>query len=177
MNWLTADSHFGHTNIIKYCNRPFDSAQEMDRYMIEQWRTRVQPQDHVFHLGDIGAPHPGYLHRILQQLPGRIHFIRGNHDNGRIMRVVEPRCVWVKDIWHSSLQADGKKVNLTLCHYPMKSWSKSFHGAVHFFGHVHEQMRFGDGRSLNVGVDQWDFAPVRLERALEELEGREPFDL
>lgn len=25
--WFTADLHFGHTNIIRYCERPFADAQ------------------------------------------------------------------------------------------------------------------------------------------------------
>jgi len=173
MNWFTADPHFGHANIIKYCNRPFASVQEMDQYIIKKWQEVVSPQDHVFHLGDFGLADPQYLHRILQQLPGRIHYIRGNHDSGAVVRVLEPRCVWIKEIWHGRLKAGGQRVNLTLCHYPMKSWSKSGHGAIQLFGHVHEHYKFGDGKSLNVGVDHWGFAPVALETIVKELDKRE----
>jgi calcineurin-like phosphoesterase family protein len=30
MLWFTADSHFGHTSILDYCQRPFGSVEEMD---------------------------------------------------------------------------------------------------------------------------------------------------
>ena len=35
--FFTADPHFGHTNIIRYENRPFASAEEMDQELIRRW--------------------------------------------------------------------------------------------------------------------------------------------
>jgi calcineurin-like phosphoesterase family protein len=34
--WFTADFHFGHGNIIRYCNRPFQSVEEMDRTILDR---------------------------------------------------------------------------------------------------------------------------------------------
>lgn len=51
--WLVSDTHFNHSNIIKYCNRPYQSVSEMDWDMVEKWNSVVKPNDHVYHLGDV----------------------------------------------------------------------------------------------------------------------------
>lgn len=50
--FFTSDCHFDHANIIKYCSRPFESADEMNRQLILNWNKVVQWDDTVFILGD-----------------------------------------------------------------------------------------------------------------------------
>lgn len=52
MIWFTADTHFGHTNILKPCDRPWDSVDEHDSGLIANWNGRVDPKDKVYHLED-----------------------------------------------------------------------------------------------------------------------------
>lgn len=40
---------FGHSNILKYCNRPFSSLSKMDEIMLERWNRTVKPNDFVYH--------------------------------------------------------------------------------------------------------------------------------
>ena len=47
--WVISDTHFGHENIIKFCNRPFSNAEEMDECMIDRWNETVKPTDEVIH--------------------------------------------------------------------------------------------------------------------------------
>ena len=50
--FFTADTHFGHANIIKYCHRPFATVEEMDDALVRNWNAVVSPDATVFHLGD-----------------------------------------------------------------------------------------------------------------------------
>ena len=50
--FFTSDTHFNHANIIKFCERPFGSIEEMNEALIANWNRVVGKDDIVFHLGD-----------------------------------------------------------------------------------------------------------------------------
>lgn len=56
--WLTSDTHYGHENIIAYCNRPYGSAAEMSYDFARRWNDIVAPEDLVYHLGDFAMGDP-----------------------------------------------------------------------------------------------------------------------
>jgi len=76
-----SDHHMFHTNIIKYCNRPFVDTDEMHKFSIEEWNSVVTPDDIVIHLGDyICGGTKEQVTEITQQLNGTKILITGNHD-------------------------------------------------------------------------------------------------
>jgi len=50
--WFTADTHFGHSNIIKYTKRPFRTVDQMNEVLIRNWNSRIGKKDIVIFLGD-----------------------------------------------------------------------------------------------------------------------------
>ena len=48
MIYYTADLHFGHSNVIKLCSRPFSLIEKMDETLIANWNAKV-------HNGDING--------------------------------------------------------------------------------------------------------------------------
>ncbi len=54
--YFTADTHFNHANVLKYCARPFASIDEMNRELIARWNALVGPEDTVYHGDARGNP-------------------------------------------------------------------------------------------------------------------------
>ena len=158
-NWYTADTHFGHANIIKYCDRPFESTEEMDEFIIRSMSESVDDDDDLWILGDFAFGRQtkavGYLSRVFDLLPGRKHLVVGNHDYRRTRALP-----WSSV--HDIAQIKDGNTHLTLCHFPMLTWNRARDGALQLFGHVHNDWQ-GSRNSVNVGVDVWGFKPVQLE--------------
>ena len=80
MYFFTADQHFGHENIIRFCNRPFGSAEEMDRELIRRHNEVVSPGDTVVHAGDFAFRNARPPQSYLEELNGEHVLVRGSHD-------------------------------------------------------------------------------------------------
>lgn len=113
--WFTSDPHYGHKNVIRYCNRPFSGIAEMERVLIENWNAVVGPQDEVYVIGDVFFCGMARAKEILAKLNGYKILIRGNHDRGA-EKMKEIGFDEVHD--KLELEIDGKKVKL--CHFPYK---------------------------------------------------------
>lgn len=159
-------THFGHANIIKYCNRPFANIVEMDKTIISNWNKVVRADDLVYHLGDFCMSH-GHtsmdFHKYISQLNGNIVFIKGNHD--KLSWANRSRFYAHYDSYHE-ISLNGQ--DITLCHYSMKTWNKSHHSAWHLYGHSHGTLQ-DDPHSLSfdVGVDCHNFTPINFEKVKE----------
>lgn len=77
--WFTSDLHFGHRNVIQYCNRPFIDIQTMTEGLIKIWNDTVNKGDLVYVLGDFSL-NPKWSKEILPRLNGDKILIPGNHD-------------------------------------------------------------------------------------------------
>lgn len=158
-NWFTADPHFGHENIIRFCNRPFPDVATMDAHLLAQYRARVRPDDDLWMLGDFAVGKANEARRaavrgIFDAIPGRKRLVLGNHDRPWIRNLPWDSLTQIADI-----PVEGKR--LVLCHYPMITFPGARRGALQLFGHVHQNWP-GTRNSVNVGVDMWDFRPVTL---------------
>src|ERR1700722_12194955 len=157
---FTSDPHFWHSNIIEYCRRPFKDAAQMNEVLVSKWRERVHPEDTVYVLGDVGFCGRGKLELIMSCLPGHKHLILGNHDyerNGKPKKETVQFFETVND--YLQISVSGQEIHLF--HYPVKSWPNMEKGSWLLYGHVHGGEPWG--KSIDVGVDAHDFAPVSFD--------------
>jgi calcineurin-like phosphoesterase family protein len=161
--FFTSDTEFNHTNIIKYCNRPFKDIPHMNETIVNNWNSVVSPKDLVFHLGDVGRN----CDNIVKRLNGIIFFVRGNHD-------LTSTAPWLHEVYIPGLVDEyGNKRLIVLCHYAMRSWNKSHYASWHLFGHHHSKLP-PYGLSFDVGMDCNNFFPFTLEQVSKKMETLKP---
>lgn len=165
MDYFTSDTHFGHANIIKYCNRPFSSTGQMDATLINNINEKVGQNDRLFHLGDFAFKGSAkYIPSLREQIICRnIFIVPGNHDRESQLRShfqVLPQCYMYEN--------DGFR--MVLCHYAMRVWHHSHHGAGMLYGHSHGGLPPVPGApSFDVGVDSWNYTPISLIEVKQEM--------
>ena len=162
MDYFTADQHFGHTGIIRYCNRPFDSVRDMDAFLIQSHNSVVSPEDDCYMLGDFTmTTNQDYIRSILSKLNGRKHLILGNHDELKPFRYVDLGFTTV----HTALVRESPIFGrFILIHDPVSCCIDR--EALWLCGHVHD-LFFSIRNVANVGVDIWHYKPVTLQQIIE----------
>ncbi len=80
MNFYISDLHIGHENVIKFDNRPFANADEMNDTIFSNWNSRVTRDDTVYILGDFIWHKESKWYDIVSGLTGNKVLVRGNHD-------------------------------------------------------------------------------------------------
>lgn len=138
MNWVTADHHFGHANIIRYEGRPFADAADMDAAMVERWNRVVHPDDTVFHLGDFALASKARTRELVAALHGRKVLVRGNHD-GSARRLLDCGFDSVHDGPLVVYRDEGAEVRLLLSH-----------------------RRLPGMPAINVAVENWGYVPIPM---------------
>lgn len=148
--WFSSDYHFSHTNIIRYCGRPFVSSVEMNDTIISNHNDLVKPGDIVYFLGDVSFRDPL---EYIKRMNGFFIFIRGNHDPKEIR----------KRAWKSTI-IEYEKKKILCVHNPCNIYGNY---SLNVVGHVHEKWLYRpDINAINVGVDVNDFKPVSLETVM-----------
>ncbi len=160
---FTADTHFNHANIIRFCRRPFSDVVEMNEAMIERWNARVGERDLVYHLGDLAWGDWGPL---LDRLNGDIILVMGGHDK-KSQKKFAGRFLHSADLMDIVIEG----YTIVLCHYCLRVWNKSHFDSWHLFGHSHGSLP-ALGKSLDVGVDAHDFSPWSWEEVKDYMADR-----
>lgn len=162
MIFFTSDTHFGHTNVIKYSNRPFAHTHEMDETIITNWNSVVKPNDIIYHLGDFSFSSPAKTKDIVYALNGRKILIRGNHDKSLKSMVLD---LFEEVHYYHELNYNDNKI--VMCHYPFEVWNKKHYGSICLHGHSHGTLKNKMYRRFDVGVDTNNYFPYSIDKIFE----------
>lgn len=169
--FFTADTHFSHSNIIKYCSRPFKNVEEMNRVLIHNFNERVKEDDTTIVVGDFcfknspngkeGEGLPVHAKNYIKQLNGFLVFVRGNHDRNNSVQTKIERLV---------LKIGGIYINV--CHKPEEALIEDVqhYYPLNLVGHIHNNWTTKEitkngkySLLLNVGVDVHKFYPINFD--------------
>ena len=156
MNYFfTADTHFNHKNIIKYCNRPFSSVEEMDNELIKRHNEVVKKNDTVIHAGDFSLiNNKNRVQEYINQLNGNHVFLKGSHD------------YWLSKNHITIYQKKIYNEYIVVCHYAMRVWHKSHFNSWQLYGHSHGTLK-PVGKQLDIGVDNNNYYPFSFDEISE----------
>ncbi|MEO1438134.1 MAG: phosphoesterase [Bacteroidota bacterium] len=180
--FFTSDHHFGHANSIKFCERPFESVEEMNEILIERWNEKVNPEDEVYYLGDFALTKDHQLvGEILNRLNGTKYLIAGNHEGPALHN--RKHFKWIKD-YHELKVKDPECKNgvqrIILFHYALRVWRGEYRGTWQLYGHSHGNLPDeADRLAFDIGVDCHDFYPLsyaEVKAIMRTKNWKPPFD-
>jgi calcineurin-like phosphoesterase family protein len=160
--FLIADLHFGHFNVMKYENRPFETVEEMDKHMIHMWNQTVKKVDKIFVLGDFSFYNKEKSKEVLSKLNGHKILIMGNHDRSHSVG-------WWKDAGFNEVYEYPiiYKDFFMFSHEPL--YMNVNMPYVNLHGHLHSMQYESKKLYYNVGVELHDYTPIDFEVIKEKL--------
>ena len=182
--FFCSDTHFGHANIIKYCNRPWNHGKDsngeviateedvlaMDNAMIERWNSVVGKDDIVWHLGDFALGGKAVAERVFPQLNGKINLVMGNHDHWKVS--------WYYDLGFHRVYDRPVIINgfVILSHAPLQFLNSNC-PFYNISGHIHDSPAYQTWSKVGccVCVERHDYTPVSwktIKQKYEELNGK-----
>ena len=158
MKFFTADYHFYHENIIKYCNRPYKNADHMNKTLVNNHNAVIGDDDDVYIVGDFAMLSKRYKDNfiwVVQKLRGRLHLVMGNHD-------IKDPWFYIDKLGFYSVHAPYLEVEEFICvHDP--ALSAVNRQAKFLCGHIHDLFTIRKN-CLNVGVDVHNYFPISIDR-------------
>ena len=160
--WVIRDTHFYHSKILGYCQRPFETVEEMNEVLIKNWNSVINEDDIVYILGDFCFGNKEMLREIVSQLKGRKILILGNHDRLTKGAYLD---VGFETVTKNPMIVDE---DFILSHHPLQGDLGRFYN-IH--GHKHKlpsEAQFSP-KHFDIGVDDHNFFPHNLDTVIKAL--------
>ena len=172
--FVTSDLHFNHDKEFVYKPRGFNTVEEMNTAIINNWNSIIDNEDDIYVLGDLmlGDNEKGL--ECIKQLNGRLHIILGNHDTAVREQIYTEQCDNVIEVKYATI-IKYRKYHFYLSHYPTMTAnfdSDSLHNClINLYGHTHQKTNFYNEMPFiyHIGLDSHNNTPVLLDDAIEDM--------
>jgi len=181
--FFTSDLHLNHNRDFIYKPRGFNNIEEHDKGILRNLQAVVNPEDDLYILGDLflGVRSQGYAPslELLDRLPGKVHFIYGNHDTIKkqmaIQELIEQHEGWESLGYGSPFKY--RKYHFFLSHYPNLTYNFDSNSAlrrqcINLCGHCHTKDKFLDidkGLIYHVELDAHGSFPIEIEDIIADI--------
>ncbi|MFA5382993.1 MAG: metallophosphoesterase family protein [Candidatus Micrarchaeia archaeon] len=158
--YLISDLHLDHTNIIKYCKRPFKTVEQMNKKILDNWNNKIKEEDTVYFIGDLtfGRESSGFDFWA-EKLKGKIIFIKGGHDKSKKINFLKQTTL------------DYKNMDFLLIHNPKDSPKNWKNWIIHGHHHNHYLDTFpfinGKTKTINVSSELIGYSPLNINKLFE----------
>lgn len=151
MDYITADIHKGHANILKFQHhtRPFQTIEEHDNFIRDNINRKTTVDDTLYILGDVAFGNFDKACLWLESLRPKLFLVQGNHDE-KFLKDQRFRDLFVKVCDYHTITID--KTLVCMSHYPYEVWNKSHRGSIMLHGHCHGRPET-EARKMDVGLD------------------------
>jgi calcineurin-like phosphoesterase family protein len=173
-SWFSSDPHFWHENIIRYCNRPFQTAREMNAFIVARHNELVKPTDHWSCLGDVTMRRGGKAEReefinLIRSMHGHKRLYLGNHDHWPVQVYLDAGFEKIYATWRD-------QNDILFSHIPVHPTALGS-AIANVHGHIHQNkspepvvsinkttQRVSYRPYINICVEATDYMPVTLEQ-------------
>ncbi|KKM62478.1 hypothetical protein LCGC14_1521310 [marine sediment metagenome] len=161
--FVWSDHHFGHKNIIKFSDRPFQHMDEMHEHMIANHNDYVGPTDVCFWVGDVAFMGATEMNKFLARCMGYNILIVGNHDFDK-NKLKKYNFDEIHLMYHIEVDDfENLPLDFVFTHYPMWNLPRP---AFNIHGHTHSII-LNDPFKINVCVEIVRYRPTTLQSIIE----------
>lgn len=175
--FFTSDLHLCHKAEFLWKPRGFNSVDEMNEAIIENWNSVVKPGDIVYNLGDSIMSDNEKGVELYKKLNGTSFMIWGNHCTDNKKNLLAERCHIVGG-WYAWL-IKYEKLSIYMSHYPtLTSNYDQKHFSQHVLslhGHTHQRTNWLDPKNpflYHVGLDSHNNTPVHIDEVITDIRQR-----
>jgi len=180
--WIFSDPHYNHKNICRGVTnwrtqdgeipesqtRDFPTLEKMNTIIVGNINNVVGQDDILICLGDWSFAGFESIQEFYDRLICKnIYLVLGNHDHHIERNKGDIQKLFLSVSHYETLLIG--EYTFKLMHYPISSWDGLSKGVIHLHGHCHlpENMRFGKGKRMDVGIDGHpEFRPYHVMREI-----------